>query len=169
MISIASIVSLSSGTSANRTKPVHRCWRIHIPNVEALGPQLGGTVPGRRDEEEQSLLVPGASGRHACALDEDNKVVDRVGGRQCAAGSVQVIERHIDNALTPPRRHFSEQYFTFAQSRAHFLRHSNGRPHRSQFLGGCPFLSLATRGISIWVRADRERACVAPPVPLVAS
>ena len=42
------------------------------------------------------------------------------------------------------RLHFSEQYFTFSQSLAHFLRHSNGRPQRSQTLGGNPFFVLAS-------------------------
>lgn len=36
--------------------------------------------------------------------------------------------------------HFSEQYFTFSQSLAHFLRHSNPRPQRKQILGSKPFL-----------------------------
>jgi hypothetical protein len=58
-----------------------------------------------------------------------------------------VVERDVQDAFDHPRRHFSEQYFTFAQSRAHFLRHSNGNPHASQTLGGCPFLSLAMRGM----------------------
>ena len=40
--------------------------------------------------------------------------------------------------------HFCEQYFTLSQSLAHFLRHSNGRPHRSQVRGGKPFLTRAT-------------------------
>ena len=39
-----------------------------------------------------------------------------------------------------PRRHFSEQYTTRSQSRAHFLRHANGRPQRGQtLLGNCDF------------------------------
>jgi hypothetical protein len=123
-----------------------RCF--HVSNVETLGAQFSGEVPCRRDEKEQPLLVPGSAGGHACALDEDNQVVGRVGGRQRPAIAVQVIERDIDDSASHARRHFSEQNFTFSQSRAHFLRHSNGRPHRSQFLGGCPFLSLATRGMT---------------------
>ena len=43
----------------------------------------------------------------------------------------------------PVRLHFSEQYLTFSQSRAHFLRHSNGRWQRAQTLGANPFLILA--------------------------
>jgi hypothetical protein len=42
-----------------------------------------------------------------------------------------------------PALHFSEQYLTFSQSRAHFLRHSKGRLQRWQILGGKPFLVLA--------------------------
>ena len=45
-----------------------------------------------------------------------------------------------------PALHFSEQYFTFSQSRAHFLRHSKGRLQRWQILGGKPFLVLACIG-----------------------
>jgi hypothetical protein len=33
-------------------------------------------------------------------------------------------------------RQRSEQYFTLSQSRAHFLRHENGRPHRAQGFAG---------------------------------
>ena len=39
--------------------------------------------------------------------------------------------------------HFSEQYLTFSQSRAHFLRHSKGRPQVAQIFGGKPFLVFA--------------------------
>ena len=41
-----------------------------------------------------------------------------------------------------PRQRF-EQYFTFAQSLAHFLRHSNFSPHLSQVRGSKPFLVFA--------------------------
>jgi hypothetical protein len=50
--------------------------------------------------------------------------------------SIQVVERDVEDALDHPRRHFSEQYFTFSQSRSHFLRHSNGNPQRSHTFGG---------------------------------
>lgn len=33
-------------------------------------------------------------------------------------------------------RHRSEQYFTCSQSRSHFFRHVNGRPHAAQILVG---------------------------------
>jgi hypothetical protein len=39
--------------------------------------------------------------------------------------------------------HFSEQYFTLAQSLAHFFRHSKGRAHFSQVLGSNPFFVFA--------------------------
>jgi hypothetical protein len=42
-----------------------------------------------------------------------------------------------------PALHFSEQYLTFSQSRAHFFRHSKGRLQRWQIFGGKPFLVLA--------------------------
>jgi hypothetical protein len=32
----------------------------------------------------------------------------------------------------------SEQYRTCSQSRAHFFRQLNGRPHRAHTLSGCP-------------------------------
>jgi hypothetical protein len=38
--------------------------------------------------------------------------------------------------LAPVARHLSEQYFTLSQSRAHFLRHVNGRPHEAHVLVG---------------------------------
>jgi hypothetical protein len=42
-----------------------------------------------------------------------------------------------------PALHFSEQYLTLSQSRAHFLRHSKGRPQVAQILGGNPFFVFA--------------------------
>ena len=40
-------------------------------------------------------------------------------------------------------RQRSEQYLTSSQSRAHFLRHANGRPHAAQILvGRSPFLTI---------------------------
>jgi hypothetical protein len=42
-----------------------------------------------------------------------------------------------------PALHFSEQYLTLSQSRAHFLRHSKGRLQRWQIFGGKPFFVLA--------------------------
>jgi hypothetical protein len=42
-----------------------------------------------------------------------------------------------------PDLHFSEQYFTFSQSLAHFLRHSNSRSQRWQTLGAKPFFTFA--------------------------
>jgi hypothetical protein len=50
-------------------------------------------------------------------------------------------EKHWVNYL--PALHFSEQYFTFSQSRAHFLRHSKARLQRWQILGAKPFFVLA--------------------------
>ena len=37
----------------------------------------------------------------------------------------------------------SEQYLTFSQSLAHFLRHSNSNPQRAHTLGGKPFFIFA--------------------------
>ena len=68
-------------------------------------------------------------------------------------GDLNLLKTHSDRRLTRKefwRRvnyllvlHFSEQYLTFSQSRAHFLRHSKGRPHRAQIFGGKPFLVFA--------------------------
>ena len=49
-----------------------------------------------------------------------------------------------------PRLHLSEQYFTFSQSRTHFLRHSKGRLHRWQIFGSKPFLVLAFIVFFFW-------------------
>jgi hypothetical protein len=45
------------------------------------------------------------------------------------------------------RLHFCEQYLTWSQSRAHFLRHSKGKPHVTQIFGGNPFFVRAVRVI----------------------
>jgi hypothetical protein len=42
----------------------------------------------------------------------------------------------LETAPTDAFRQRSEQYFTVSQSRAHFLRQENGRPHRAQGLAG---------------------------------
>jgi len=47
-----------------------------------------------------------------------------------AHGAVRDEEAH------PFLRHASEQYFTFGQSRSHFLRHVKGRPQQAQSFGG---------------------------------
>jgi hypothetical protein len=60
---------------------------------------------------------------------------------------MQVIEWNIDNALHLFSRHRSLQYFTSFQFLAHFLRHSNSSPQRTQVLGANPFLTFAVRGI----------------------
>jgi hypothetical protein len=44
---------------------------------------------------------------------------------------VEISNKAVNPGLTYfPDLHFSEQYFTFSQSRAHFLRHSKGRLQR---------------------------------------
>lgn len=43
-----------------------------------------------------------------------------------------------------PLRHASEQNFTLAQSRSHFLRHANGRWHVGQVLVGSSDLRIGT-------------------------
>ena len=48
-------------------------------------------------------------------------------------------------ALFRSRRQRSEQYLTSSQTRSHFLRQVNGRPHRAQILvGRSAFLRIAT-------------------------
>jgi hypothetical protein len=56
-----------------------------------------------------------------------------------------MIKRQIDNALHLFSLQRSLQYLTSAQFFAHFLRHSNSRPQRTQTLGAKPFFALATR------------------------
>ena len=48
-----------------------------------------------------------------------------------------------------PRRHRSEQYLTCSQSRAHFLRHSNGRLHT-----GHTFVGFGDRCFEEAIRVD---------------
>ena len=53
-----------------------------------------------------------------------------------------------------PDLHFSEQYLTFSQSLAHFLRHSNCRPHLWQILGGKPFFVFALmESVSVYLKS----------------
>lgn len=60
-----------------------------------------------------------------------------------AAPAVQPEVREGQTTLTFARvRQRSEQYLTFSQSRAHFLRHVKGRPHTGQSFAG---LSLGLR------------------------
>jgi hypothetical protein len=60
---------------------------------------------------------------------------------------MQMIKGQIDDAFHLFSRQRSLQYFTSDQFFAHFLRHSNSRPHRAQTLGAKPFFALATRDI----------------------
>jgi hypothetical protein len=97
-------------------------------------------VPSRRQQEEQALLMPVPSGRHAGALNQHHSVLERICGCQYAVFHVELIVWDIENSFEAHLRHFSEQYFTFSQFLAHFLRHSNLRPHFSHVRGGKPFL-----------------------------
>lgn len=63
------------------------------------------------------------------------------------------------------RRQRSEQYFTFSQSRSHFLRQEKGNPHTRQvFVGSSDFLrifiTMGVRGqdLSLRMRFQRRRA-----------
>jgi hypothetical protein len=50
-------------------------------------------------------------------------------------------------ALDFAERHRSEQYFTFSQSRAHFLRQVKGKPQAAQvFVGRSDFLRILGMG-----------------------
>ena len=50
-----------------------------------------------------------------------------------------------NSKLQPDFRHRSLQYFTDSQSRAHFFRHTNGRPQVTQtLLGKCCFFTPFT-------------------------
>jgi hypothetical protein len=61
---------------------------------------------------------------------------------------MQVIKGDIDNPFHLFSRQRSEQYFTSVQFLAHFLRHSKGKPHRTQILGSKPFLTFAMRDMA---------------------
>jgi hypothetical protein len=67
---------------------------------------------------------------------------------QNAVISVQVVVSNVKDSLKSHFLHFSEQYFTFSQSFAHFFRHSKGKPQVTQSFGSKPFLRLAIRGIT---------------------
>jgi hypothetical protein len=58
-----------------------------------------------------------------------------------------MIKGQIDDALHLFSRHLSLQYLTSGQFFAHFLRHSNSRPQRTQTFGAKPFFVLAMRDI----------------------
>jgi hypothetical protein len=57
------------------------------------------------------------------------------------AAPIEQYQKRIAASPDPLQR--SEQYFTFSQSRAHFLRHANGRPHDAHIF--CGRLALAGR------------------------
>lgn len=55
------------------------------------------------------------------------------------------VGRRFPPAQSPPLpRHRSEQYLTLSQSRAHFLRHENGRAHAAQIFCGKSDLARRT-------------------------
>jgi hypothetical protein len=106
--------------------------------------------------------MPVAAGRHSRTLDQNDYVGCHVGIAQSTSVAIQVIVCDVDYAGV--RRsirahnqplHLSEQYFTLGQSRAHFLRHSNGSPQRAQILGSKPFLVFASRGMGFATRTKR--------------
>ena len=84
---------------------------------------------------------------HTPAFNQNNQVGGRISSPQNPKFGVQVVMGNIENPLEAHRLHFSEQYLTFSQSLAHFLRHSKARPHRSQILGSKPFLRLGVPDI----------------------
>lgn len=91
---------------------------------------------------------------HRLAFNENYEVVTFICAFKNSKVSMKVIEGDIECALHLPDLHASEQYFTDSQSRAHFLRHSKGRPQVSQSFGGCPFLIRGRDGI----RAHRPQS-----------
>jgi hypothetical protein len=104
-------------------------------------------VPGRRDHKEESLGMPVSAREHACALNENDEIsLWRSSGHHSVI-EVQVVECDEKDALEHQPLHFCEQYLTLSHSRAHFLRHSNGSPQRSQVLGANPFFVWAVRDI----------------------
>jgi peroxiredoxin len=76
-----------------------------------------------------------------------NTVILGVSTFKRAILTMQMIKRNINNAFHLFSRHRSLQYLTSDQFLAHFLRHSNSRPQRTQTLGAKPFFVLATRDI----------------------
>jgi hypothetical protein len=53
---------------------------------------------------------------------------------------------NFNNGSYLPDLQRSEQYLTFSQSLAHFLRHSNSNPQRTHTFGGKPFFIFARMG-----------------------
>jgi len=81
-----------------------------------------------------------------CLETEAAKLLDETGSNLDYANEMAAKACADLQSVYLPALHFSEQYFTFSQSRAHFLRHSKGRLQRWQILGGKPFLVLACIG-----------------------
>jgi hypothetical protein len=77
---------------------------------------------------------------HPLAFNQHDEISISISYFHCAELNIELIEWDVDDATHDERLHRSEQYFTESQSRCHFLRHSNNRPHRSHFLGAKPFL-----------------------------
>jgi hypothetical protein len=89
----------------------------------------------------KSLFVPLSACDHPLALNQNNYVRLFVSNFHCTAFSIELIKGNEDNPSHYLRRHFSELYLTDSQSQAHFLRHSNGRPHVTQTFGANPFFA----------------------------
>ena len=104
-------------------------WRMSMP---------GGSARGYAREQPD--------GRADKSGPEPERVARpaRLCPRQLRARSYQLRARRCaartpapsDHVAAPSPRHRSEQNFTASQSRAHFLRHANGRLHAAQILVG---------------------------------
>jgi hypothetical protein len=82
------------------------------------------------------------------AFNQNNQIVLLIRAFERTKLSMQLIEGDIYGALHLPALQASEQYFTFSQSRAHFLRHSKGRWQRMQSFGAKPFFTRAPCAIT---------------------
>ena len=121
------------------------CCCFALMDDETARAQSHSVVRGSSKQKVQSLCVPGARREHGPTGDHQYLIRGRISAPHRTFGETQLVIRNQDQSVHA-RLHRSEQYFTFSQSRAHALRHSNGSPQRSHVRGACPFFVRATRG-----------------------
>jgi hypothetical protein len=108
---------------------------------DAPAPQLFRKVPHGAEEESDLLLVMAHVGGLVPDLGHEHAVVrgEPIERGDAARELIAEDEAERRHARALPRaaaRHLSEQYFTSAQTFAHFLRHAKGFPHWAQVLAG---------------------------------
>jgi len=114
----------------------------HIIDGDLSQPQLIGEVARSGQHQNQLLLVVRDIGAFFGHFRHQHRVTPRVEiGQHGYVGRELVTEYDpqdvhgcFDRGAEARQR--SEQYFTFSQSRAHFLRHANRRPQHAQRLVG---------------------------------